>query len=696
MPNLPERKESPLMGSAGVGGGVGSNLVSSKGAGAYVDDYYKQRSWRGNGVSSRDMGFNMNMGDSEGKSMVFIKRTDNNADWTVMDTERGTSSLLSFNRDDFQDDNNQVKGFTSTGITLGSAGEVNGTNDDFIMHAFRAKEKFFDIVTYSGDGNSPREIAHNLNSTPGMIFIKSYTNANHVWTIYHQANGWEKYLTLGGGGGTNKADVGTSMFAQAPTATHFSVGSNARTNQSGTDYVAYLFAHDAGGFGADGSESVVKCGSYTGNGGNFDLDVGFEPQFFLYKNVTDDGVDWSLSSTMMGFSQVVAENAGGPWSTDSPSLRPNLQDAWFTNRRLLLKPNGPMWNGESRTDCNSNGKEYVYLCIRCAAGVVGNPEPTETTADIGKYFLSLKAGDDNGSLPPGSFTTNDGNVDDWPIEFIIRKNVSNTSNWECFNRKTQTRRWYTNTITSDDTAGNYPNFSTGYGRNLDNTHKGWAWKQGPGFTSMWYTGSGSVQSIQHALGQVPEMIWIKNLKENDWNPVYHAYTNGGVNPHNWSWKLNLENTTTDAFDTAPTKTHFTVGTNQAMNWASQHFAAMLWCSVPGVSKLGFYTGNGNHIDGSGGTPVSVDLGFQPRFLMVKKDSTASGTPGDSGGWWGVFSSSIGFPVGTSNDSLLRFNENAAEVGGTNYIDPTATGFTVNGAEGGVGSDTYRYIYYAHA
>ena len=194
MPNLPERKESPLMGSAGVGGGVGSNLVSSKTEGAYVDDYYKQRSWRGLGNTFRDMGFNMNMADSEGKSMVFIKRTDNNADWCVMDTERGVGNMISFNRDDFQSVNNHVQNFTSTGITLGSAGEVNGTNDDFIMHAFRAKEKFFDIVTYSGDGNSPREIAHNLKSAPGMIFIKSYTNANHVWTIYHQANGWEKYL----------------------------------------------------------------------------------------------------------------------------------------------------------------------------------------------------------------------------------------------------------------------------------------------------------------------------------------------------------------------------------------------------------------------------------------------------------------------------------------------------------------------
>jgi hypothetical protein len=43
-----------------------------------------------------------------------------------------------------------------------------------------------------------------------------------------------------------------------PTSSEFTVGTN--NNASGDNYVAYLFAHDAGGFGDSGNESVVSVG----------------------------------------------------------------------------------------------------------------------------------------------------------------------------------------------------------------------------------------------------------------------------------------------------------------------------------------------------------------------------------------------------------------------------------------------------
>jgi hypothetical protein len=48
-----------------------------------------------------------------------------------------------------------------------------------------------------------------------------------------------------------------------PTDSVFSVGTAGSVNASGQTYVAYLFASDAGGFGDDGDESIIKCGSYT-------------------------------------------------------------------------------------------------------------------------------------------------------------------------------------------------------------------------------------------------------------------------------------------------------------------------------------------------------------------------------------------------------------------------------------------------
>ena len=53
----------------------------------------------------------------------------------------------------------------------------------------------------------------------------------------------------------------------------------------GREYVAYLFAHDVSSFGTNEDESIIKCGSYTGNGNNDgpEIDLGFEPQFLLIK-----------------------------------------------------------------------------------------------------------------------------------------------------------------------------------------------------------------------------------------------------------------------------------------------------------------------------------------------------------------------------------------------------------------------------
>jgi hypothetical protein len=63
-------------------------------------------------------------------------------------------------------------------------------------------------------------------------------------------------------------------------------GSNGRLliTSGGATYVAYLFASDAGGFGDDGDESIIKCGSYVGNSeASNQVNLGFEPQWVLVK-----------------------------------------------------------------------------------------------------------------------------------------------------------------------------------------------------------------------------------------------------------------------------------------------------------------------------------------------------------------------------------------------------------------------------
>jgi hypothetical protein len=79
---------------------------------------------------------------------------------------------------------------------------------------------------------------------------------------------------------------GTSVIQ--PTSTDFTVAAYGATNETGRTYVAYLFAHDAGGFGLTGTDNVISCGSYTGNGSTQTVTNGIDLS-------TKGGMVWSKS-----------------------------------------------------------------------------------------------------------------------------------------------------------------------------------------------------------------------------------------------------------------------------------------------------------------------------------------------------------------------------------------------------------------
>jgi len=189
--------------------------------------------------------------------------------------------------------------YNSDGFSL-SSGAAGGNENTFTYASwtFREQAKFFDVVTYTGDGTSPRDISHNLGSAPGCVIIKQ-TNAINDWCVWHTATGNDKSAAL------NLTDA-FFTFAQrikSVTSTTFSVGNSSTVNSSGATYVAYLFAHDAGGFGTSGSENVISCGSYTGNGSTTGpvITLGYEPQFIITKCATQTR-QWTTLDTMRGMS----------------------------------------------------------------------------------------------------------------------------------------------------------------------------------------------------------------------------------------------------------------------------------------------------------------------------------------------------------------------------------------------------------
>ena len=107
---------------------------------------------------------------------------------------------------------------------------------------------------------------------------------------------------------------------------------------------------------------------------------------------------------------------------------------------------------------------------------------------------------------------------------------------------------------------------------------------------------------------------------------------------------------------------------------------MLFASVDGISKVGSYTG-------SGGTNQTINVGFNPRFLIIKR---ASGT-----GNWRVFDTLRSWD-GT-NAAVLSLDSSDAQTDGTQtWVLKTSTGFTLNTYIDTVNGSGGDYIYYAHA
>jgi len=132
-----------------------------------------------------------------------------------------------------------------------------------------------------------------------------------------------------------------------------------------------------------------------------------------------------------------------------------------------------------------------------------------------------------------------------------------------------------------------------------------------GFSISKYVGTGSTATVGHGLGAVPKMLIIKDLSAStDWS-IYHV----AVNPES---RMVLNTTSSSegggSFfnDTTPTSSVFTIGTSSAVNYSGRNYICYAFTDIPGYSKFGSYTGNGNG-DGS-----FIYTGFKPAWIMRKR------------------------------------------------------------------------------
>ena len=252
--------------------------------------------------------------------------------------------------------------------------------------------------------------------------------------------------------------------------------------------------------------------------------------------------------------------------------------------------------------------------------------------------------------------------------------------WRFSQRLTGTQSLATNTDAAETTeSSNTSDYNDGFADSYTNVWQSWMWKRGQGFDSVAWTGDDVVgRSIRHSLNAVPEMIWVKCRSAQEPWAVYHHGANGGTTPWNYYLKLNTSSSNnTNPYmwnQTAPTSTDFQVIADNMVNGGSNTYIAMLFTSVTGISKVGSYSG-------SGSTGNAQNIGFQPRFLMIKRTNTT--------GDWFVFDSVRGF------GDYMQLNTTQQNYSQT-YVNVSATGFSLVSDYGDTNESGSDYIYYAHA
>ena len=423
-------------------------------------------------------------------------------------------------------------------------------------------------------------------------------------------------------------------------------------------------------FGETGDQSIIKCGSYVGNGSGItppEVNLGFEPQWVIVKNA-DAGQGWRMLDSMRG---VIT-------SDDDFAFDANANYAEWSSAKIDFTSTGFIPRAGS-ADTNGDGNEILYLAIR-------RPDPlVQKPIEVGTDAFAMATGRTDNVVPAftSGFTTG-----------LSLYRPLTTSSWVLNTRLLGDNNLYPDSSGTTQASGGTLDFgfNTGIGNwtGDQSAYRGWLWRRHAGLDTLAYSGNGVAgRQIVHNLGpnNVPEMIWFKSrTSTNDWQ-VYHKNLNGGTNPEQYKLKLNsteAESSSSEMNNTAPTSTHITVGSGTGTNSSSYIYAAILFSSVPGVSKLGSYTGNG------GSSTFAVNLGFAPRFILIKR--------ADANEHWLVLDTHRGWVAG-GNTSTLYLQTNTAQSTITTSlcgVSPTSTGVEISGSQGFANVSGGNYLYYAHA
>ena len=600
----------------------------------YVDDVFSAYTYTGNG-STQTINNGIDLAGEGG--LVWARARDSaSGGHFLSDTVRGINNVLSSNGTSGNSAATYYTGVTSSGFGLSSNAVLNGTGGagfgtSYISWTFRKAPKFFDVVTFTTGTDGVISFPHSLGSAPGMVVFKQ-TALNGSWYTWHRSlpNGTGLLLN------SENQQSNFGFISANFTASTISVPASVIASSSGHAWVAYLFAHDPS---ADG---IIQCGSFTGTPSSVTL--GWEPQYLMIKR-TDLSGDWNIYDT--------ARNWVSSSGADS-RLKANLANA----EQSVDDYGGP--NATGFNFRNEASGTYIYLAIRRP-----NKPPTTGTQ---VYNAIARTGTGAAATVTGV---------GFAPDFLIAKSraaarshlaqdrlrgVTAASYTDLLNQESEVTTAVTSFGMDGVSIGTSPSInSTAYGEPYINHF----FRRARGFFDVvCYTGTGSATTVAHNLGVAPELMIVKNrattsgyghwfVGHKDIGSTYTLLLNG-TQPKDDGWSGVFGNV-------FPTTSAFNVSGNTNVNENAVTYVAYLFATLPGISKVGSYTGNG--------TTQTINCGFTTgaRFILIKRTNSA--------GDWYVWDTARGIVAG--NDPHLSLNTTATEVTTNDSVDPDVSGFIVN-------------------
>lgn len=611
----------------------------------YVDDVFSAYTYTGNG-STQTINNGIDLAGEGGLVWTKVRNVNSSGIITgghdLRDSVRGFGNCLSSNN---TTGNSAIGTMTpaSNGYSCSGWPLLNGNTADFVSWTFRKAPKFFDVVTYTKPALTNDTTFTTTITNPGMVIIKRTSSGTYdelnEWAVWHRSLGDSRYLALST---TDSAYLIDRVSVSGTSITHKGIISES------AQFVAYIFAHDPS---ADG---IIQCGSFTtGSIGTVtDVNLGWEPQFLLWR-APNDADSWRIIDSMRGFSE-----------TSYSSLQPNTSNAEiqfnFTNINRGISPTATGFKGTAGQSFGAN-QTIIYLAIRRQ-----NKPPTSGT-QVYNAIAYTGDGVSGRSITGAGFAPDTG---------IIKSRSSGSAQWNWLDRlRGAKQRLSSNDTSAESNDGGSPDFlmdgfkvdTTSFGYNTSSlTFINHFFRRAPGFFDVaCYTGTGSSASTvcYHSLGVIPELIFIKSrTTDAAWVAAVRTGTSTGLKGHVSSGSFNLVsnyNIYASAKIFAPHWFDPSNGGNTLTNGTG--YVAYLFASIPGISKVGSYLGNGGSL--------VVDCGFTTgaRFILIKRT--------DSTGDWYIWDTARG--IIAANDPHLSLNTTAAEVTTDDSVDPYTAGFIVN-------------------